>query len=128
MTLKTGNYNIAGDKYVGIDFFPKSLEGFVPDEKRVEGYDLADIIQFDDELTLTIPADKKFVDKPDNLELKFEGYEFKGEYIISGNKMLLKKQLSIKNPIIKKNDFANWTKFIEDIKEFNRYFISITKK
>ncbi len=120
--------NITGDKYVGIDFFPKSLEGFIPDEKRVEGYDLADIIQFDDELTLTIPADKKFVDKPDNLELKFDGYEFKGEYIISGNKMLLKKQLSIRNPIIKKNDFTNWTKFIDDIKEFNRYFISITKK
>jgi hypothetical protein len=119
---------ISGDFYVGVDFFPKTLDRFIPDEKRIEGYDLDDIIKFEDEITLTIPADKKFVDKPDNLELKFDGYEFKGEYTLQGNKMVLKKELLLKNGIIKKEDFANWTKFIESIKEFNRYFLSITKK
>ena len=119
---------ISGDFYVGVDFFPKTLDRFIPDEKRIEGYDLDDIIKFEDEITLTIPADKKFVDKPDNLELKFDGYEFKGEYTLQGNKMMLKKELLLKNGIIKKEDFANWTKFIESIKEFNRYFLSITKK
>ncbi|MEI2749675.1 MAG: transglutaminase domain-containing protein [Ferruginibacter sp.] len=119
---------ISNDFYVGVDFFPKTLDRFIPDEKRIEGYDLDDIIKFEDEITLTIPADKKFVDKPDNLELKFDGYEFKGEYTLQGNKMVLKKELLLKNGIIKKEDFANWTKFIESIKEFNRYFLSITKK
>jgi len=119
---------ISGDFYVGVDFFPKTLDRFIPDEKRIEGYDLDDIIKFEDEITLTIPADKKFVDKPDNLEMKFDGYEFKGEYTLQGNKMVLKKELLLKNGIIKKEDFANWTKFIESIKEFNRYFLSITKK
>lgn len=119
---------ISNDFYVGVDFFPKSLDRFIPDEKRIEGYDLDDIIKFEDEITLSIPADKKFVDKPDNLELKFDGYEFKGEYTLQGNKMVLKKELLLKNGIIKKEDFANWKKFIESIKEFNRYFLSITKK
>lgn len=119
---------ISGDFYVGVDFFPKTLDRFIPDEKRIEGYDLDDIIKLEDEITLTIPADKKFVDKPDNLEMKFDGYEFKGEYTLQGNKMVLKKELLLKNGIIKKEDFANWTKFIESIKEFNRYFLSITKK
>ena len=120
--------NISKDNYVGVDFFPKSLDRFVPDEKRVEGYDLDDIIKFEDEISLTIPADKKFIDKPENLELKSDGYEFKGEYIISGNKMLLKKELVIKNGIIKKEDFPNWTKFIGSIKEFSKYLVSITQK
>ena len=119
---------ISGDKYVGIDFFPKSLDNYIPDEKRIEGYDLDDIIQFEDEISLTIPADKKYIDKPESLELKFDGYQFKGEYVQEGNKMLLKKTLIIKNSIIKKTDFANWTKFIESIKEFNKYLISVTKK
>jgi Transglutaminase-like superfamily len=119
---------ISGDKYVGIDFFPKSLERFVPDEKRVEGYDLDEVIKFDDEISLTIPAGKMFIDKPDNLEIKDARYEFKGEYIVSGNKLILKKTLSIKNSIIKKNDFAGWTKFIESIKDFNKYMITITQK
>jgi Transglutaminase-like superfamily len=119
---------ISGDKYVGVDFFPKSLDKFIPDEKRIEGYDLDIIVKFEDEISLTIPGDKKFIDKPDNLELKFDGYEFKGEYTIAGNKMVLKKELSIKNSVIKKTDFANWIKFIESIKEFNKYLLSITKK
>jgi hypothetical protein len=119
---------IGGDKYVGVDFFPKALDGFIPDEKRMQGYDLDDAIKFDDEISLTIPADKQFVDKPESLELKFDGYEFKGEYIVKGNKMLLRKELSIKNGIIKKEDFPNWIKFIDSIKEFNKYLVSITKK
>jgi len=119
---------ISGDKYVGIDFFPKSLERFVPDEKRVEGYDLDEVVKFEDEISLTIPAGKKFTDKPDNLEMKSDGYEFKGEYLVVNNKITLKKTLSIKNSIIKKTDFAGWTKFIESIKEFNKYLITITQK
>ncbi|MEO6720374.1 MAG: transglutaminase-like domain-containing protein [Ferruginibacter sp.] len=120
--------NISNDNYVGVDFFPRSLERFVPDEKRVEGYDLDDIIKFEDEISLTIPANRKFIDKPDNLELKFDGYSFKGEYVISGNKMLLKKELTIKNGVIKKTDFPNWIKFIDAIKEFSKYLVSITQK
>jgi hypothetical protein len=119
---------ISGDKYAGIDFFPKSLERFVPDEKRVEGYDLDDVIKFEDEVSLTIPAGKIFADKPENLEIKHDGYEFKGEYTVVNNKLTLKKSLAIKNSIIKKADFTNWTKFIESIKEFNKYLITITQK
>jgi len=119
---------ISGDQYVGIDFFPKSLDRFIPDEKRTQGYDLDVLIKYEDKISLTLPADKKFFDKPDNLELKFDGYEFKGQYSIEGNRMILTKELAIKNSIIKKSDFPNWIKFIEAIKEFNKYLISITKK
>jgi len=118
---------ISGDKYVGIDFFPKSLERFIPDEKRVEGYDLDEVVKFEDEISLTIPAGKKFTDKPENLEIKNDNYEFKGEYTVVNNKLTLKKVLAIKNSIIKKTDFENWTKFVESIKEFNKYLITITQ-
>jgi hypothetical protein len=119
---------INGDKYVGVDFFPKSLERYIPDEKRVQGYDLDDVIKFEDEITLTVPADKQFIDKPEDLVLSYDGYDFKGTYTLSGNKMTLSKSLSIKNSVINKADFPNWTKFIDAIKEFNKYFLSITNK
>jgi hypothetical protein len=119
---------ISSDKYIGIDFFPKTLDRFIPDEKRIAGYDLDDVIKFEDEISLIVPADKKFIDKPDNLEIKQDGYEFKGQYTITGNKIVLKKVLSIKNSIINKTDFENWKKFIESIKEFNTYLLSVTKK
>jgi hypothetical protein len=120
--------NISGSKYVGVDFFPKSLDRFIPDEKRVEGYDFDDVLQFTDEITLTVPADKKFIDKPEDLEIKTDGYAFKGSYTLVGNKMTLSKTLSIKNNIIAKTELPAWTRFIESIKEFNKYFLSITNK
>jgi hypothetical protein len=115
-------------KYVGIDFFPKTLDKFIPDEKRVQGYDLDVVVKFEDEISLTVPADKKFIDKPDNLEIKHDGYEFKGTYTIEGNKLVLRKELSIRNSLIRKSEFPAWKKFIESIKEFNSYLVSISNK
>jgi len=119
---------ISGDKYISIDFFPKTLERYMPDEKRVGGYDFDDVLSFEDEISLSIPPDTKFVDVPDKAELKYDGYEFKGEYAVSGNKIVLKKKIVIKNSVIKKSDFTNWTKFLESIKEFSKYLLSVTKK
>jgi hypothetical protein len=120
--------NISADKYVGLDFFPKSLERYIPDENRVSGYDLNKIIKFEDEISLTIPADKKFVDKPDDLVVSNEMYDFSGTYTITGNKITLKKMLSLKTAIINKKDFTNWTSFVNSIKEFNNYLLTVTQK
>jgi hypothetical protein len=119
---------ISGNKYVGIDFFPKTLDRLVPDEKRTKGYDINDIVKFDDELTLTIPADKKFIDKPEDLIINEDGYEFKGTYTVTGNKIILKKVLLLKKNIIDKKDLKAWGRFIDSIKEFNKYFLSIANK
>jgi len=119
---------ISGDKYISIDFFPKTLERYMPDEKRVGGYDFDDVLSFEDEISLSIPPGTKFVDIPEKSELVYNGYEFRGEYTVSGNKIVLKKKIVIKNSVIKKSDFANWTKFLESIKEFSKYLLSVTKK
>ncbi len=120
--------SISGDKYISIDFFPKTLERYMPDEKRVNGYDFDYVLSYDDDISLTVPADRIFVDIPGKLDMDYEGYEFKGEYAVSGNKITLKKSLTIKNSVIKVTDFENWKKFLEAIKEFNKYFLSVTKK
>ena len=119
---------ISGDKYISLDFFPKTLERYMPDEKRTRGYDFDYVLTYDDEISLTIPADKKFADIPEKLELNSEGYSFTGAYTHSSNKLLLKKTLTIKNNIIKTKDFDSWKKFLEQIKEFTRYLITVTAK
>jgi hypothetical protein len=126
--LSNAVHSISNEKYIHLDFFPKTLEKYMPDEKRTGGYDLDYVLSFEDELSLTIPAGKKLSDLPNKLELNFEGYDFKGEYIVTGNKIILKKNLTIKKSIVPKNDFTNWKKFLESIKEFNSYFFSVTAK
>ncbi len=119
---------IDGDYYVNIDFFPKTLQNYMPDEKRTRGYDLNWVTGFEEEISLTIPSNKKFTDVPEKLELVNDGYSFKGEYIINGNKIVLRKKLLIANSIINKKDFAQWTKFLESIKNFSENYITVTAK
>lgn len=119
---------IGGDKYIDLDFFPKTLDRYMPDEKRVSGYDFDYVLSFDDEFSLTVPAGQKIADVPEKLELKYEGFEFTGEYVVTGNKIVLKKNLVLKKSIITKKEFAAWTKFLSSIKEFSRYFFSVTTK
>ncbi|MBY0478107.1 MAG: transglutaminase domain-containing protein [Chitinophagaceae bacterium] len=119
---------IDGDYYVNIDFFPKTLQGYLPDEKRTRGYDLNWVTAFEDELSLTIPANKKFTDVPEKLELNTESYSFSGEYIVAGNKIVLKKKLLIRKSTISKKDFAAWSQFLESIKAFSENYITVTSK
>lgn len=119
---------IDGNYYVNIDFFPKTLQSYLPDEKRTRGYDLNWMTAFEDELSLTVPANKKFTDIPEKLELVNDGYSFKAEYIVTGNKIVLHKKLLITKSVINKKDFAQWTKFLESIKAFSENYITVTSK
>jgi hypothetical protein len=128
--ISLANYvhTISGTKYINLDFFPKTLERYLPDEKRKNGYELDYVLCFEDEFSLTIPTGSKFTDVPEKLELKSPGYEFKGEYVVSGNTVVLKKYLVLKKSTIAKNDFGDWKNFLGSIKTFSNYFFSITAK
>ena len=119
---------IEGDYYVNIDFFPKTLQSYMPDEKRTRGYDLNWMTSFEDELSLTVPANKKFTDIPEKLELKTDGYSFTAEYVVTGNKIILKKKLLITKSVISKTDFPQWKKFLESIKTLSENYITVTSK
>lgn len=119
---------IDGDFYVNIDFFPTTLQGYMPNEKRTRGYDLDWVTGFEDELSLVIPANKKFTDVPEKLEINKEGYSFTGEYVVVGNKITLKKKLLIKNSIVKPAEFAEWKSFLEQIKAYSENYITVTPK
>ncbi|HAN66305.1 MAG TPA: hypothetical protein DCQ34_08615 [Chitinophagaceae bacterium] len=128
--VQVGNsvHEINKDYYVSIDFFPKSLERFIPDEKRIEGYDLGESILFDDEISLTIGPNQSFSDLPEPVNINQEGYSFKGEYTVNGNVLSLRKTLHIKNPMIRKSDFANWKQFIHSLRDFNQNLIRVVNK
>ena len=126
--LSNSVQTISGSKYINLDFFPKTLDKYRPDEKRLSGYDVGYVMSFQDEFSLTIPNGSRFADIPKKIELKYPGYEFSGEYAVQGNKITLKKLLVLKSSVIAKKDFAEWTKFLDAIKEFSGYFFSVTTK
>lgn len=116
---------ISGTQYVSVDFFPKVLRSFVPDEKRSRGYNFQSVFAYEDEIELSLPPGKKCIDLPPNLMIDNSQYSFKGSYEIFGNKVKLKKILTIKDSIIPESRLAEWKRFLEQLREFDGYLLTI---
>jgi len=99
----------------------------MPDAKRTRGYDFESVFSFEDEIELTLPAGKKCIDIPATLSVDKPGYAFTGSYEFAGNKVKLKKTLTIKDAVIPATELASWKTFLEQLKEFNSYLLTITK-
>jgi hypothetical protein len=116
------------DIFASIDFFPKTLNQFIPDEKRQKGFSFESMFTYEDDIELIVPSDKKFVDIPEAVKLNFPDYAFNGSYITSTNRIHLKKTLAIQSGQVSKNDFSNWISFLKKMKDFNSNQVSITNK
>ncbi|MES2850546.1 MAG: transglutaminase domain-containing protein [Bacteroidota bacterium] len=112
--------------YAGIDFFPRKLSSYMPDEKRVAPYEFNSIYTVEDEIELNI-AGYKVTGLPETMNQQATDYGFNGSYSQQGNKILLKKQLSINTGRVKKDDFTNWSDFLKKLKDFNNNIVVVEK-
>ncbi len=112
--------------YAGIDFFPRKLSGFIPDAKRVNPYEFNSIFTTEDDIELSVPG-YKIKDLPEAFDQQTNDYGFTGSYTQTGDKIILKKVLSIKTGTVKKDDFGNWSTFLKKLKEFNDNIVIVEK-
>lgn len=126
--IDLSNNIIREDKevYAGIDFFPQKLKDFLPDAKRVNPYEFNSIYTTEDEIELIIPGYKTNA-LPETYEEQANDYGFSGSYTQTGNKIVLKKNFSIKTGTIKKEDFGKWTAFLKKVKDFNNNIVMVEK-
>jgi len=126
--IDLSNNIIRDDKevYAGIDFFPRKLTSFLPDEKRMNAYEFNSIYTAEDEIELNIPG-YKVKDLPEVMNQQATDYGFSGSYSQVGSKILLKKQLTINTGTVKKPEFENWSAFLKKLKDFNNNIVVVEK-
>jgi len=112
--------------YAGIDFFPRKLTSFMPDDKRVNPYEFNSVYVAEDEIELKVPG-FRIKDIPEAIDQQSADYGFKGSYSQTGSTILLKKSLSINTGTVKKADFANWKSFLKKLKDFNNNIVTVEK-
>jgi len=112
--------------YAGIDFFPRKLNDYLPDNKRVSPYEFNSIYTAEDEIELNIPG-YKVKDIPASINQQSADYGFAGSYTQEGSKIILKKSLNINNGTVKTADFPNWRSFLKKLKDFNNNIITVEK-
>ncbi len=113
--------------YTGIDFFPRKLSGYTPDDKRMNPYEFNSIYTAEDEIELVLPPGYKVKNKPDAFEQQAADYGFSGQYTVNGNRVMLKKSLSINTGTVKKADFSNWKAFLGKLRDFNNNIVIVEK-
>jgi len=125
--IEVSNHVTKVDKllYTGIDFFPESISGFVPDDKRQNPIDFDNVYIARDQITLEIPANTKPESLPQTFSASFKENKLDASYTVKGNKIILNKKMEFNSPIIYKPDFDAYKKFIASIKEFNSNNITI---
>lgn len=111
--------------YTGIDFFPGSIVGFIPEEDRQTPIDIDAVFAFADEVSLKLPAKAKPTTLPKPLQLSFSNNNISAEYSSANNTITLKKNLQINSPVINPTDFVAWKNFLNKIKEYNRNNVNI---
>ncbi|MBS1509433.1 MAG: DUF3857 domain-containing protein [Bacteroidetes bacterium] len=126
--IDLSNNIIRDDKevYAGIDFFPRKLSGFMPDDKRVNPYEFNRIYTAEDEIVLNVPG-YKIKDLPEAFNQQANDYGFSGSYTQEGSKIILKKSLAIKTGTIPKEEFTNWKDFLKKLKDFNNNIVLVEK-
>ena len=91
------------------------------------GVDFEEVFSYEDEIELVLPPGKKCIDLPDGINIDTPGYSFSGKYEVNGNHVKLHKILTINNSMIPASGLAEWKSFLEQIREFNSYLLTITQ-
>lgn len=105
--------------YTSIDYFPQSITGFVPDDKRQNPIDFNDIFTANDPVTLELPAAAEAESMPADFSAKFKDIKIDAKYTATNNKITLHKKMEFNSPIIYSADFVAYKAFINSIKAFN---------
>lgn len=105
-----------GKYYLSMDLWQNMIYGDVDIEKRTTDLFLKNKKVYSYVAELEIPANYTVSYKPANKNIDNPNFSFNTQYIIKGNKLTYKRNLTIKNPLIKKEQFKEWNNDIKQIK------------
>jgi transglutaminase-like putative cysteine protease len=115
------------DMYVDLDF-RKSYSSFKIDTVKrkldyVFPYKLKDIT----ETTLVIPAGYQAQNLPPEFSLQNPVFDIKIGYTRQPGKIIFRKEINIKQAVLKKGNFSQWNKAIDGLNEFYNNQLTLTK-
>jgi Transglutaminase-like superfamily len=113
---KNGVSSFGKELYLDMDF-RKDFDNFIIDSTRKQDFMLYFKTNIDQETELTIPQGYKVSATPSPLVEEHPNIKVKIEYKVSGNKLVYKKVVIIKDIRIKEKDIMSWNKIMQNLTE-----------
>ena len=79
------------------------------------------------ETEITLPESEKISNLPQGLTINRAGYSFTGSYSMKASKLSYRLEIVLQQPEIKPDEFGQWNKDINQLKEFYNQQIVLTK-
>ena len=115
------------DMYVDLDF-RKSYSSFKIDTvKRKQDYVFPYKMNDITETTLIIPAGYQAQNLPPEFSMQNPVFDIKIGYTRQPGKIIFRKEISIKQAVLKKGNFSQWNKAIDGLNEFYNNQLTLTK-
>jgi hypothetical protein len=120
--------SFGNEMYIEPDF-RKEFSGMdIDTTKRTQDWQFSYKYHLVNETSIEIPAAYKPQALPEALNINRDGYMFTISYQQQGNRIIYKKELSIRNTHLPKAAFAQWNQDIEQLKKTYEQQIIFTKK
>ncbi len=119
---------LSNEYYIGLDNNTDFLKRKVDIDKRVNNYLLPYKSHIVRNIVLHVPKDYKATYIPENFKLSNDKYDFSIQYSENADKIVYKKIITVKDPLIPKTDFEQWNQDIASLQKAFLEQIVLTKK
>jgi hypothetical protein len=127
-TFKIDNYISTFDKEMYIDLDPyKQYKWMVIDSTRQYDVAFGEKVFIKDVYKLKIPQGYKVKSLPKGMDSKKENFSVKLSYTQKNNEVIVEKEISVDNGIIKKSDFKEWNSMIKELAQNYNDHLILTK-
>ena len=119
--------NLGDELYVNPETSFDFQDYEIPSDRET-AYDYSETYFIDSETTLNIPEGWKVQYLPEAIAVDNDKYAFRLSYQAESNKIVYKKSIEIKDPLVEVSDFGNWNSAIGKLKNFYSDQIIFSKK
>ena len=120
--------NFGDELYIELDFRKEMADGDIDTTLREHDLWLSFKRQLVQETTLAIPAGYKVKSLPPAVSIDHPKYAFKAGYEQQADKVIYRKELTIKNTHLEKKEFSSWNNDIRKLRQAYLEQITLTKK
>jgi hypothetical protein len=114
---KSGLQQLGSEYYVDLDAGKDFMTNNIDTAKRVNDLEFSYKYHIVKNVVLNIPSGYKVSHTPDPFSIDKDGYAFRISYKQEGNKLLYRKEITIRDIYLKKSNFAEWNSDIAKLRK-----------
>lgn len=119
--------DLGDELLVNLDLY-EEFKQYKIDSTRRYSFAFRSTLFYKHQITLSVPEGFVVARLPDALQVEHSKFEFKATYQVDGQKVYYNKELSVKDNILRPDEFHEWNEAVDQLADFYNNVIILEKK